>query len=237
MSQYKFLCDWQPSGDQTEAIQSICHSFEQGNKHHVLLGATGSGKTFTMAQVIRKLNKPAIIMAPNKTLAAQLYLEFKEFFGVEQIGFFISYYDYYQPEAYVPNTDTYIAKDSSVNDDIDKMRHDATRKLFEQDRVIIIASVSCIYGLGSPSSYATNAVHLEAGQTLSRQSLLTQLVKVQFSRNDTQLLRGHFRVRGDVVDILPAHQMDEAVRVEFFGDEIEQISTIHAISGDRKSVV
>lgn len=220
-----------PAGDQPAAIASISASLAAGDRAHVLLGVTGSGKTFTMAQVIARLDRPALIIAPNKTLAAQLFSEFRELFPDNAVEFFISYYDYYQPEAYVPSTDTYIAKDSAINDDIDKMRHAATRSLFERRDTIIIASVSCIYGLGSPQAYADMVVALKVGQTLSRSALLRSLIDIQYSRNDLSLNRGQFRVRGDTVDILPAHQRDEALRVEFFGDEIESIALIDALSG------
>ncbi len=220
-----------PQGDQGQAIEKICQSISHGDPHHVLLGVTGSGKTFTMANIISRLNRPALIMAPNKTLAAQLFTEFKSLFPNDHVGFFISYYDYYQPEAYVPTTDTYIAKDSSINEDIDKMRHAATLSLFESRNVIIVASVSCIYGLGSPDSYANLMVALDVGQELSRDELLRSLIDIQYSRNDRSLLRGHFRVRGDTVDVQPAHQSDEAIRIDFFGDEIEDIAIIDTLTG------
>ncbi|MEZ4741918.1 MAG: excinuclease ABC subunit UvrB [Bdellovibrionota bacterium] len=220
-----------PSGDQPEAIKSIVRSFQEGSRHHTLLGVTGSGKTFTMANVIKELGKPALIIAPNKTLAAQLFAELKALFPTDGVGFFISYYDYYQPEAYVPSSDTYIAKDSSVNEDIDKMRHEATQYLFEKNNVIIVASVSCIYGLGSPESYADLMVAIKKGEEVSRDKVLRSLIDIQYARNDHSLLRGHFRVRGDTVDILPAHQSDEAVRIEFFGDEVEELSIIDSLSG------
>lgn len=220
-----------PQGDQPAAIESICNFFEQGGKEHVLLGVTGSGKTFTMANVIQRLNKPALIIAPNKTLAAQLFTEFKSFFPNDAVGFFISYYDYYQPEAYVPSTDTYIAKDSSINEDIDKMRHQSTQDLFEKKNTIIISSVSCIYGLGSPDAYSSLVVPLEVGMEISRDTFLRQLIDIQYTRNDVQLKRGHFRVRGDIVDVMPSNEKDKAIRVEFFGDEIDRISEIEALTG------
>jgi excinuclease ABC subunit B len=228
---FKLATDYQPQGDQPRAIEDIVRSISVGNRHHVLLGVTGSGKTFTMANVIARLNRPALIMAPNKTLAAQLFSEMRELFPENAVEYFISYYDYFQPEAYVPSTDTYIAKDSSINDDIDKMRHAATRSLFERRDTIIVASVSCIYGLGSPQAYANLAFSAEKGQEISRDRLLRSLIDIQYSRNDTSLVRGHFRVRGDTVDILPAHQRDEAVRIEFFGDEIESIQIVDSLTG------
>ena len=226
-----------PQGDQPIAIDEICQAFQAEANHHVLLGVTGSGKTFTMANVINRLNRPALIMAPNKTLAAQLFAEMRELFPQNAVEYFISYYDYYQPEAYVPSSDTYIAKDSSINDDINKMRHSATRSLFERRDVIVVSSVSCIYGLGSPSAYSELKVHLKKGQETSRDQFLRQLVDVQYSRNDMNLQRGSFRVRGDTVDILPAHKRDEAVRIEFFGDEIDSIAIIDALKGTTLQVV
>lgn len=228
---FNLKADFYPSGDQPKAIDDIVRAFNSGAKHHVLLGATGSGKTFTMAHVIAQLGKSALVIAPNKTLAAQLYVELKNLFPTNSVGYFISYYDYYQPEAYVPATDTYIAKDSSINEDIDKMRHESTRYLFEEKQTIIVASVSCIYGLGSPSAYAKMVVNIKTGQNISRDDFLRRLVDIQFSRNDWNLLRGHFRVRGDTVDVLPSHQKDEAIRATFFGDEIESIQLIDALTG------
>ena len=219
------------SGDQPRAIEQILQHLQQGEKHHGILGVTGSGKTFTVANIIARYNRPALIVAPNKTLAAQLFTELKEFFPHNHVEFFISYYDYYQPEAYVINTDTYIAKDSSINDDIDKMRHQATRALFECNDTIIVASVSCIYGLGSPENYAQLVCPLHVGRELARNTLLGELIDIQYTRNDHNLERGNFRVRGDVVDILPAHQDREAIRVEFYGDQIESITTIDVLSG------
>lgn len=221
----------QPAGDQPRAIEQVMASIQSGNKHQVLMGVTGSGKTFTMANIIAHLGLPTLVMAPNKTLAAQLFTEFRELFPDHAVGFFISYYDYYQPEAYIPSSDTYIAKDSAINDDIDKMRHAATQALFERKDVIIVASVSCIYGLGSPESYANMMVKIQAGQEISRNKFIRDLVDIQYSRSDSALNRGTFRVRGDSIDILPSHQKDQAIRVEFFGDEIESIAVIDAISG------
>lgn len=230
-SYFKLKSPFPPAGDQIEAIEKILTSLQRGDKHHVLLGVTGSGKTFTMANVIARLQKPALVIAPNKTLAAQLYLELKGFFPEDAVGYFISYYDYYQPEAYIPNTDTYIAKDSAINEDIDKMRHEATRNLFEKPNSIVVASVSCIYGLGSPETYADQMISIKRNSELSRSDLLHSLVDIQYQRNDTQILRGHFRVRGDIVDIMPSHQKEEAVRVGFFGDEVETIQLIDALTG------
>ena len=228
---FKLATNYQPQGDQPEAIASLCAGINDGARHQVLMGVTGSGKTFTMANLIARLGRPALIIAPNKTLAAQLFGEMRELFPENAVEFFISYYDYYQPEAYVPTSDTYIAKDASINDDIDKMRHAATRSLFERRDVIIVASVSCIYGLGSPSAYSQLVVPLTKGQEIARNDLLRSLIDIQYARNDVSLTRGHFRVRGDTVDILPAHQRDEAVRVEFFGDEIESLQLIDALTG------
>lgn len=234
---FKLSSSYTPQGDQPVAIDKIVHALRNGDPQHILMGVTGSGKTFTMANVITRLERPALVMAPNKTLAAQLFSEFKTLFPENAVEYFISYYDYYQPEAYVPSSDTYIAKDSSINDDIDKMRHAATRSLFERRDTIIIASVSCIYGLGSPESYSHLVVSLQKSQPISRDQLLRSLIDIQYSRNDHSLVRGHFRVRGDTVDILPAHQRDEAVRVEFFGDEIDSLSVIDVLTGKTLRVV
>jgi len=226
-----------PQGDQGKAIQEIVESFRQGHRCHTLMGVTGSGKTFTVANVIAKMNCPALIIAPNKTLAAQLFTELRSLFSRNSVHFFISYYDYYQPEAYVVSTDTYIKKDSAINDDIDKMRHEATRALFEQTDVIIVASVSCIYGLGSPDAYSHKAIRLTTGEEISRKKLLRKLIELQYSRHDKQLERGCFRVRGELIDILPAHQKEEAIRVEFFGDEIENISIIDVSTGKEQDTI
>jgi excinuclease ABC subunit B len=228
---FKLVTEFTPQGDQPQAIEDIMGALNAGKKDHVLLGVTGSGKTFTMAQVLAKHGKPTLIMAPNKTLAAQLFTEMKELFPENAVEFFISYYDYFQPEAYVPTSDTYIAKDSSINDDIDKMRHAATQSLFERNDVIIIASVSCIYGLGSPESYANLVFSFNKGDEIERDKFLHNLIDIQYSRNDMSLTRGHFRVRGDTVDILPANKSDEAIRIEFFGDEIDEIIITDALTG------
>ncbi len=229
--EFKLTAAYQPDGDQPKAIASIVEAFQEGKKQHVLLGVTGSGKTFTMAHVIAKLQKPTLIVAPNKTLAAQLYTEFKSLFPEDHVGLFMSYYDYYQPEAYLPSSDTYIAKDSAVNEDIDKMRHESTRYLIEEPNTIIVASVSCIYGLGSPSAYAKMMLALKAPMAMEREELIRKLIDIQYSRNDRALERGFFRVRGDVIDILPAHDKEFGVRVRFFGDEIESLHQLRVADG------
>ena len=219
-----------PKGDQPRAIKQITKSFESGNKHHTLLGVTGSGKTFTMANIIAKLNQSALIIAPNKTLAAQLFSEFREFFPENSVNFFISYYDYYQPEAYVPSTDTFIEKDSSINSDIDKMRHQSTQNLFEKKHAIIISSVSCIYGLGSPDVYSKNALNLNVGMCLDRQKLCEHLISLRYERNNIELNRGRFRVNGEVFDIIPPTEKSTIIRIEYFDDEIEKISLVDQIT-------
>ncbi len=226
-----------PQGDQPAAIADLVRRIQANERHSVLLGVTGSGKTFTMANIIAQLGRPALIMAPNKTLAAQLFSEFKEFFPENAVEYFISYYDYFQPEAYVPSTDTYIAKDSAINDDIDRMRHKATMSLFERRDTIVVASVSCIYGLGSPQSYAKLVLPVKTGEKISREKFMRRLVDIQYGRNDVNLTRGNFRARGDTIDIFPAHQRDEMIRVEFFGDEIDRVALVDAISGATVRVV
>ncbi|GEE07083.1 UvrABC system protein B [Streptococcus canis] len=228
---FKLVSKYEPSGDQPQAIGTLVENIEGGEKAQILLGATGTGKTYTMSQVISKVNKPTLVIAHNKTLAGQLYGEFKEFFPDNAVEYFVSYYDYYQPEAYVPSSDTYIEKDSSVNDEIDKLRHSATSALLERNDVIVVASVSCIYGLGSPKEYADSAVSLRPGQEISRDQLLNQLVDIQFERNDVEFQRGRFRVRGDVVEVFPASRDEHAFRVEFFGDEIDRIREIESLTG------
>ncbi|MEW6857256.1 excinuclease ABC subunit UvrB [Streptococcus iniae] len=228
---FKLVSKYQPSGDQPQAIAELVDNIEGGEKSQILLGATGTGKTYTMSQVISKVNKPTLVIAHNKTLAGQLYGEFKEFFPDNAVEYFVSYYDYYQPEAYVPSSDTYIEKDSSVNDEIDKLRHSATSSLLERNDVIVVASVSCIYGLGSPKEYADSAVSLRPGQEISRDTLLNQLVDIQFERNDIDFQRSRFRVRGDVVEVFPASRDEHAFRVEFFGDEIDRIREIESLTG------
>ena len=229
---FNLQAPWLPCGDQPRAIQEILSAYKKGDKEHTLLGVTGSGKTFTMAHVIAQLGVPALIIAPNKTLAGQLFAEFREFFPDNPVEFFISYYDYYQPEAYVPKTDTYIAKDASINEDIDKMRHRSTQSLFEKPQVIIIASVSCIYGLGSPETYSESALTISVGNQIRRKRMMEKLIDLQYSRNDVRLTRGHFRLRGEIFDIMPAHEKELSIRVEFFGDEIEDIKLIQTDSGE-----
>lgn len=231
MDRFKLVSDYTPSGDQPEAIAKLVEGVKNGYKEQTLLGVTGSGKTFTMANVIAQLNRPALIFAHNKTLAAQLCSEFREFFPENAVEYFVSYYDYYQPEAYVPSTDSYIEKDSAINDEIDKLRHSATLALAERRDVIIVASVSCIYSLGSPIDYRTMVISIRKGMELSRDELLARLVSIQYERNDVNFIRNKFRVRGDVVEIFPAGSTDKAVRVEFFGDEVERITEIVALTG------
>ena len=228
---FELISKYEPSGDQPTAIEALAEGIENGEKAQILLGATGTGKTYTMSQVIARENKPTLVIAHNKTLAGQLYGEFKEFFPNNAVEYFVSYYDYYQPEAYVPSSDTYIEKDSSVNDEIDKLRHSATSSLLERNDVIVVASVSCIYGLGNPKEYADNVVSLRPGLEITRDHLLNSLVDIQFERNDIDFQRGKFRVRGDVVEIFPASRDEHAFRVEFFGDEIERIREIEALTG------
>lgn len=231
MDHFKLVSEYAPTGDQPQAIEQLVKGFKEGNQFQTLLGVTGSGKTFTMANVIEQLNKPTLVIAHNKTLAAQLYSEFKEFFPENAVEFFISYYDYYQPEAYVPSTDTYIEKDSAINDEIDKLRHSATAALTERKDVIIIASVSCIYGLGSPIDYQNMTVSLRPGMEKDRDEVIKRLVDIQYTRNDMDFHRGTFRVRGDVVEIFPASASDRAIRVEFFGDEVDRIQEIDVLTG------
>ena len=229
---FDLVSKFQPTGDQPEAISQLYTGFIEGKKFETLLGVTGSGKTFTMANIIQKLKVPTLVIAHNKTLAGQLYNEFKEFFPNNAVEYFVSYYDYYQPEAYVPSSDTYIEKDSSVNDEIDKLRHSATASLFERRDVVIIASVSCIYGLGDPIDYNELVVSLRPGMIKERDDVLRKLVEIQYNRNDLNFIRGTFRVRGDVVEIFPANSSENAYRVEFFGDEIERITEINALTGE-----
>ncbi len=226
---FKLVSPFEPEGDQPQAIDALCEGIGNGVRDQVLLGVTGSGKTFTMACVINKMNRPALVIAPNKILAAQLYGEFKELFPENAVEYFVSYYDYYQPEAYVPSRDLFIEKDSAINEDIDKLRHRATRTLFEREDSIIVASVSCIYGLGSPEAYSGMLLYLEEGSTLTRNDILKKLVEIQYERGDYDFHRGGFRVRGDVIDIFPVHEEDLAIRVELFGDEIEAIWQIDTL--------
>ena len=230
--EFKLSSQFAPTGDQPQAIEALVKGFREGNQFETLLGATGSGKTFTMANIIQQLQKPTLIIAHNKTLAAQLYGEFKEFFPENAVEYFVSYYDYYQPEAYVPSTDTYIEKDSAINDEIDKLRHSATAVLSERRDVIIVASVSCIYGLGSPIDYAEMVISLRQGMIKDRDEVIRKLVDIQYNRNDFDFHRGTFRVRGDIVEVFPAYVSNKAYRIEFFGDEIDKISEMDVLSGD-----
>ncbi|MEZ4485183.1 MAG: excinuclease ABC subunit UvrB [Syntrophotaleaceae bacterium] len=231
MAKFNLQSEYEPRGDQPQAIDELVAGLERGDRHQVLLGVTGSGKTFTVANVVNRVQRPTLVLAHNKTLAAQLYGEFKELFPDNAVEYFVSYYDYYQPEAYVPTTDTFIEKDSSINEEIDKLRHSATRSLLSRSDVLIVASVSCIYGLGSPEAYFGMLIRLEEGLELDRNDLLRRLVEIQYSRNDVDFHRGTFRVRGDTVEIFPAYEEDRALRIEFFGDEIEAISEIDPIRG------
>ncbi len=231
VSPFQLKSDYIPRGDQPQAIEELVTGLERGDKHQVLLGVTGSGKTFTVANVIARTGRPALVLAPNKTLAAQLYGEFKELFPDNAVEYFVSYYDYYQPEAYLPTTDTFIEKDSSINDEIDKLRHSATRSLLTRRDVIIVASVSCIYGIGSPSEYAALHIFFHQGEEYGRDELMKKLVEIQYERNDTDFHRGTFRVRGDVVEVFPAYDSEKALRIEFFGDEVEAISEIDPLRG------
>ena len=233
---FKIHSPYKPTGDQPQAIEKIVNGFKKGAKNQTLLGVTGSGKTFTMANVIAALNKPTIIMAHNKTLAGQLYSEFKELFPENAVELFISYYDYYQPEAYIASTDTYIEKDSSINDEIDKLRHSATAVLFERKDVIIVASVSSIYSLGSPDDYSNMVLSVRPGMKKSREEILKRLVEMQYTRNDIEFVRGNFRVKGDIVDIFPADNSEEAIRLEFFGDEIDRVCLIDGMTGKVNAV-
>ncbi len=229
---FKVVSDFSPTGDQPEAINSLAENFINGKKFQTLLGVTGSGKTFTMAHIIEKVQKPTLIMAHNKTLAAQLYNEFKEFFPNNAVEYFVSYYDYYQPEAYVPSSDTFIEKDSAINEEIDKLRHSATSALFERDDVIIVASVSCIYGLGDPIDYKEMCISIRPQMELDRDVMLRKLVEIQYNRNDIDFQRGTFRVRGDIVEIFPSHSDTNIYRVEFFGDEVDRITEVVALTGE-----
>ncbi|MBY0022407.1 excinuclease ABC subunit UvrB [Paenibacillus polymyxa] len=229
---FEIQSEFQPQGDQPQAIFELVEGIAEGKKHQTLLGATGTGKTYTIAQTIAKLNRPTLVIAHNKTLAAQLASEFKEFFPNNSVDYFVSYYDYYQPEAYIPSSDTYIEKDSSINEEIDKLRHSATSSLFERRDVIIVASVSCIYGLGSPKEYSSLLLSLRVGMEKPRNQILSRLVDIQYQRNDINFVRGTFRVRGDVVEIFPASHGENAIRVELFGDEIERITEINVLTGE-----
>lgn len=232
MAKFKIHSPFSPQGDQPTAIESLVNGINNNERHQTLLGATGTGKTFTIANIIEKVQKPTLIIAHNKTLAAQLCSEFKEFFPDNAVEYFVSYYDYYQPEAYIAHTDTYIEKDASINEEIDKLRHSATAALFERSDVIIVASVSCIYGLGDPEDYSTMVVSLRPGMEKSREEVFEELINIQYIRNDINFTRGTFRVRGDVIEIFPANENERAIRVEFFGDEIDRITEIHVITGE-----
>ena len=234
---FKLVSDYKPTGDQPQAIDKLVEGIEKGYQEQTLLGVTGSGKTFTMANVIAKLNRPTLVLAHNKTLAGQLCAEFKEFFPENAVEYFVSYYDYYQPEAYIANTDTYIEKDSAINDEIDKLRHSATSALSERRDVIIVASVSCIYSLGDPIDYKSMVISLRTGMGKSRDDLIQKLVEIQYERNDINFIRNKFRVRGDIVEIFPVYSNDTAIRVEFFGDEIDKISEINVLTGAVKNVI
>ena len=229
---FEIESEFSPQGDQPAAIKELVKGVQEGKRYQTLLGATGTGKTFTIAQTIAKLQRPTLIIAHNKTLAAQLASEFKEFFPNNMVEYFVSYYDYYQPEAYIPSSDTYIEKDSSINEEIDKLRHAATSSLFERRDVIIVASVSCIYGLGSPHDYSSMLLSLRVGMEKPRNQILSRLVEIQYQRNDINFVRGTFRVRGDVVEIFPASKGEHAIRVELFGDEIEKITEIDVLTGE-----
>jgi excinuclease ABC subunit B len=235
MSAFKIVSDFSPKGDQTAAIRALSKRIQSGKPHNVLLGVTGSGKTFTMAHVIESIGKPALVIAPNKTLAAQLYNEFRFLFPENAVEYFVSYYDYYQPEAYIPSSDTYIQKDSSINEMIDKLRHSATRSVLSRPDVIVVASVSCIFGLGAPEEYLAMRVDLNKNMTLERDRLLADLVAMHYERNDVDFYRGIFRVRGDRVEIFPSYEEDKAIRIEFFGDELESIAEIDPLKGTVKT--
>lgn len=232
MAKFEVVSKFKPAGDQPKAIKEISEQIKSGNRHQTLLGATGTGKTYTMSKVIQEVGKPTLIIAHNKTLAGQLYSEFKEFFPNNRVEYFVSYYDYYQPEAYVPQTDTFIEKDAQINDEIDKLRHSATSSLFERDDVIIIASVSCIYGLGNPEEYKDMVVSARVGMQMDRNEFLRKLVDVQYARNDIDFKRGTFRVRGDIVEVFPASRDEQCIRVEFFGDEIDRIREVDYLTGE-----
>ena len=235
MDKFKLVSKFQPMGDQPQAIKQLADGLNKGYKEQTLLGVTGSGKTFTMANIIAEVNRPTLVLAHNKTLAAQLCTEFKEFFPENAVEYFVSYYDYYQPEAYIPTTDTYIEKDSAVNDEIDKLRHSATSALSERRDVIIVASVSCIYSLDDPIDYRSMVISLRTGMEKNRDDLIKKLIEIQYERNDIGFSRNKFRVRGDVVEVYPVYSNENAIRIEFFGDEVDRISEINALTGEIKS--
>ncbi|NMA90825.1 MAG: DEAD/DEAH box helicase family protein, partial [Amphibacillus sp.] len=230
--QFDLISSYKPQGDQPRAIKELVQGIRDNKRAQTLLGATGTGKTFTVSNVINEINKPTLVIAHNKTLAGQLYSEFKEFFPNNAVEYFVSYYDYYQPEAYVPSTDTFIEKDASINDEIDKLRHSATSALFERQDVLIVASVSCIYGLGSPEEYKNQVLSLRVNMEKERDQLLRDLVDIQYARNDIDFQRGTFRVRGDSIEIIPASREEHCVRIEFFGDEIDRIREVDALTGE-----
>ena len=232
MDKFVLKAPYQPTGDQPQAIEALVKGFREGNQCQTLLGVTGSGKTFTMANVIEQLQKPTLVIAHNKTLAAQLYGEFKEMFPDNAVEYFVSYYDYYQPEAYVPSSDTYIAKDSAINEEIDKLRLSATMALTERRDVIIVASVSCIYGLGNPVDYQNMVISLRPGMIKDRDEVMAKLIEIQYDRNDMDFHRGTFRVRGDVLEIIPAYESETAIRIEFFGDEVDRITEMDILTGE-----
>ena len=234
---FELVSPFQPTGDQPEAIDALVKSIETGNRMQTLKGVTGSGKTFTMANIIQRINRPTLVLAHNKTLAAQLCSEFKEFFPKNAVEYFVSYYDYYQPEAYIASTDTYIEKDSAINEEIEKLRHSATSSLSERRDVIIVSSISCIYTLGDPIDYRNMVISLRQGMTKDRDELIRKLVEIQYERNDINFVRNKFRVRGDVVEIFPAYSSETAIRVEFFGDEVDRICEINTVTGEVKNVV
>ena len=237
MDQFKLVSDYKPTGDQPEAIAALVEGLKKGYHEQALLGVTGSGKTFTMANVIAQMNKPTLVLAHNKVLAAQLCNEFREFFPENAVEFFVSYYDYYQPESYIPTTDTYIEKDSSINDEIDRLRHSATSALSERRDVIIVASVSCIYSMGDPIDYRNMVLSLRPGMEKSRDDVIKKLAEIQYSRNDIEFTRNTFRVRGDVVEVFTSYSKETVIRIEFFGDEIDRISEINYVTGELKGVV
>ena len=228
---FNLVSEYKPTGDQPKAIEYLSNGIKEGKKFQTLLGVTGSGKTFTMANIIQEVQKPALVLAHNKTLAGQLYSEFKEFFPNNRVEYFVSYYDYYQPEAYIASSDTYIEKDASINDEIDKLRHSATASLFESKDVIVVASVSCIYGLGDPIDYENMIVSIRPGDTKSRNDIMRKLINMQYTRNEMDFKRGNFRAKGDILEIYPSNQEESAIRVEFWGDEIEKISEINPLTG------
>ena len=234
---FKLHSDYKPTGDQPQAIEKLSNGIKEGKKFQTLLGVTGSGKTFTMANIIQNVQKPTLVLAHNKTLAGQLYSEFKEFFPENNVEYFVSYYDYYQPEAYIPSSDTYIEKDASINDEIDRLRHSATAALYETRDVIIVASVSCIYGLGDPEDYENLVISLRPGMQKSRDEILKRLVAIQYTRNEIDFKRGTFRAKGDILEVYPSNENESALRIEFFGDEIDSIAQINPLNGKKVNLL